>query len=93
MTRRRKLTYPGLADPRAALAELTTAYAYIGQLKRRFHVATPAWQVLDDVSRALRAAALELTKDPCFFGLGMASQGPTAPPPAAPPAPGKLPGR
>lgn len=92
MTRRSKHTYPGLADPRAALAELASAYAYVGELKRRFHVATPAWEVLDGVSRALRAAALELTRDPHFFGVGLASQvGDARPPPSAPPVPGRIP--
>jgi len=90
MTRRPKHTYPGLADPRAALAELVAAYDHVGQLKRRFHIDTPAWQVLDGVSQALRAAALELTNDPHFFGLGLASQVGAAPqPPPAPPVPGR----
>jgi hypothetical protein len=87
---RRKHSYPGLDDPRAALGELIGAYRYVGELKRRFHIASPAWEVLDGVSQALRAAALELTRDPHFFGLGMASQGPTATPPPAPPVPGKV---
>lgn len=92
---RRKHHYPGLTDPRAALTELISAYNYVGELKRRFHIATPAWQVLDGVSQALRAAALELTHDPYFFGLGLPSQvGDHRPPPSpAPPIPGAPPGR
>jgi hypothetical protein len=86
---RRKHSYPGLTDPRAALAELIGAYDYVGRLKRRFHIATPAWQVLDGVSQALRAAALELANDPYFFGLGATAQSPRAAPPPAPPVPGR----
>jgi hypothetical protein len=92
MTRRRKTTYPGLEDPRAALAELAGAYAYVIQLQRRFHIAHPAYGVLQAVNEALRAAALELTHDPHFFGLGLASQVGSRPePPPAPPVPGRWP--
>jgi hypothetical protein len=66
----------------------------VGQLKRRFHIASPAWEVLDNVSQALRAAGLELTHDPHFFGLGMTGQvGQATPPPPAPAVPGKVLGR
>ena len=92
MTRRRKHTYPGLEDPRAALAELASTYAYVIQLQRRFHVSHPAHRVLAAINGALRTAALELANDPYFFGLGLASQGPASqPPPPAPPIPGTWP--
>ena len=91
MTRRRKHTYPGLEDPRAALAELASAYAYVIQLQRRFHVSHPAHKVLAAINEALRTAALELANDPHFFGIGLASQGPRAEPPPAPPIPGTWP--
>lgn len=87
MARRNRPSYPGLEDPRAALAELTATFRYIQDLQRRFHIATPAWQVLEDVKTALRAAALHLTNDPYFFGLSPAGQTAYQPPPA-PPVPG-----
>jgi hypothetical protein len=89
---RRKPNYPGLDDPRAALEPLRSAETYVLDLKRRFHIATPAYTRLEAIREALRAAALELTKDPHFFGLPPPGQSVYQPPPA-PPVPGQRPGR
>lgn len=88
---RQKISYPGLADPRAALAELVATDTYLLSLQRRFYVSTPAYQVLGDIRAAMRAAALLLTNDPHFFGLPPSGQSVYQPPPA-PPVPGRLPG-
>lgn len=84
MARRRQPHYPGLDDPRAALQQLVATYGYIIELQRRFHISTPAWEVLDSIKAALRAAALQLTNDPYFFGLPPSGQTAYQPPPAPP---------
>jgi hypothetical protein len=89
---RHRTTYPGLADPRAALEPLRAQYQYLIDLKRRFHVSTPAYRDLEVITEAMRVAATHLTRDPHFFGLPPAGQSVYQPPPA-PPVPGDIPTR
>jgi hypothetical protein len=79
--------YPGLTDPRADLERLRETYDYVLGLMRRFHPTSPAYPVLHAILTALHAAALELTRDPYFFGLAQGGQSLHRPPPA-PPIPG-----
>ncbi|MBW8814056.1 MAG: hypothetical protein JF588_11580 [Caulobacterales bacterium] len=89
---RHKMTYPGLADPRAALEPMRAQYDYLVDLKRRFHISTPAYRLLETVTEAMRAAACELTQDRYFLGLPPPGQS-VYQPPQAQPVPGEPPRR
>ena len=59
--------------------------------KIRWSTFTSGPPLLEAINATLRDAALQLTHDPHFFGLGLAAQGPRAAPPTAPPIPGEWP--
>lgn len=85
--RGRAPTYPGLADPRAALEPFREPYDRLAELRRRFHISAPAYDALAAVNASFRHAATLLTNDPYFFGGGPGGQT-VHRTPEAPPIPG-----
>lgn len=81
---RHRITYPGLADPRAALERLRDAYDYALKLEQCFAVQSPWRKVLAEIPDAMRKAAAEATGDPHFFGGKPCGQSVYQPPPATP---------